>query len=433
MEEKMTLREIYEHYVQYRVERGKTITKDSFQTIKSLIYFIENRKHTGYLTQRLFNEWLKDKRRTYNALTVVNAFITYANEQGYIDIESSKPVYIGHPLKKLFDQPLKKSVVSDMMTKFIEWKTKTIPLNNNYHYILIRFNNYCATNFPDAKELTQEMIDGWCEMNENEIAKTRNGRVYPIARFVDYAQAKGWNKIRRPSMLPEKPNIGRSGNHIFTKRELTDFFRLTNEIVRSSYEFVHDFKRRRLVVSVIFRLLYSTGMRLTDVLRLKRNDVDLDKGIISFYGYNNPNSKTRIAISYSLLDLLRKYDDAMDKFFPDRNIYFPNRKAKQLSKSAINKNFKKLWSQVSDTYACISDFRVTFAVENINKWDYDGTDWNIDLVHLSKAMGHVNTLITENYLTLVPRYQRLLAESSGKNLQNLIPDLDEFTDNEKEN
>lgn len=430
---KMTLREIYDIYIEFRKSEGKVITKDSYWPLKSMIYFIENKNGTPYMTQKLFKEWREERTRTYNALTVIHKFFAFAKENGYLNIICPPPVYPRTPKTKLFDKPLEKSVVSDMMTKFFEWRKRSVPLNVNYHYILIRFNNFCKDNYPDAQILTQEMIEAYAEMKGNECALSRNRRMAPIALFIEYAQGNGCTGIHRPADLPAKPNIGRSNFHIFSRLELEQFFDLTNKLKKHSTEPLLVYQRKCLVVGVFFRLLYSTGMQIKAALNLKTYDVDLEKGIVTFNNSHINDRKMRLAVSESMHELLKRYDAAMNKLMPGREFFFPNPKGKPYSLSGITKHFMYIWNQISDVYACPSDFRVTFAIENINSWNYDGTEWNIDLVVLSRAMGLCNTAAAQKYLTLVPRYQKMLHELSGKNIEKLLPDLNKFKGDETEN
>lgn len=430
--EAKTLREIFDLYLACREVGGKVITKATFLPVKSIIYYIENKKNTAYLTQSLFDEWKNERKRQYSKMCVVSNFLFFANERGYLDIKCPRPVRCRKKKKtRLFDLPLAKSVISDMMTKFINWREKTSPLNNNYKYLLLRFNSYCKRNWPNAKELTNEMIDGWCQMNNHESAVTRNSRVFPIILFLDYAIAHGWKNITKPKSLPVIIKKGQT-SHIFTQEELKKFFEICDNTEKYQRESVSEYRRRSLVMSVVFRFLYSTGMRLVDCVTLKRTDVNLQNGIVTFSTFNGRHQHS-IAIHQSLMDLLTRYDHAMDSVMPDRKAFFPNRDKKNLTPSALERQFVRLWSKVSDTLARVRDFRVTYAVDNINSWDDDGMDWTIDLLHLSRAMGHTEMKTTQHYMALIPRFQKVLAQLSGKNLNNMLTNLNTFLDNEKEN
>ena len=428
--EKKTLREIFDLYVDYRIQTGMAVGKSSFQPVKSIIYFLEKKKGEKYLTQSLFKEWREDRKRTYSQLCVVRNFLYFANERGYFHIHCPKPVYERHPRKRVLDRPLKRSAVSDMMTKFFKWRDKSIPLNDNYKYILIRFNNYCYDIFCSNKELTNEMVEQWAAQGETESAVTRNVRTSALNNFLEYAQSQGWTHINLVDKYPVIEKRGQKG-HVFTHEELTQFFALIDAKERHQTEAVPEFKRRKLVTSVIFRFLYSTGMKLIDTVSLNREDVDFEKGLVSFDTFNGRRHQV-VALAPSLLEQLKRYDAAMDKLMPGRKPLFPNRDKVTLKPNSVEKIFINTWYQMSDTRAKVSDFRLTFAIENINSWDYDGTEWTIQLLHLSRAMGHESMKITQNYLNMVPRYRDILTKLSGQNLSKLLPNLEELIDNEEE-
>lgn len=428
--EMMTLREMYDKYLEFRKANGKVITPGSFQPIKSLIYFIENKNKTPYLTQELYQKWKDDKKRSYSALSVVACFLRYLREKDYLNLIFSAPKYPRHPRTPVFDMPLKASVVSDMMQKFFDWRNQTVPLNSSYHYQLIRFNNFCKDCLPQNNLLTNEMIEKWCETREYESSVTRNCRVIPISQFVEFAIAHGWKGIDVPKRLPISQRRGQT-SHIFTKDELSYFFYHCDRQKQGKNENDNDYKIRTIVISVVFRLLYSTGMLPYQALSLKRQDIDFDNGIITYYVASS-KSYNRIAVVKSTLNMLRKYDSAMEKLMPGRTPFFPNRHGEHLSSCCLEKRFQKIWYLVSSERAKPLDFRVTYAVENINSWDNDTMDENIELLCLSRSMGHKNINVTANFLSLVPRFRKDLIEKSSENLRNLVPKQN-IDENEKEN
>ena len=317
-----------------------------------------------------------------------------------------------------------------MLTKFIKWRQSTQPLNVQYHYGLIQFNNYCNEKWPDATSISNEIIEKWCELNGRESAVTRNTRCYPIIRFVEFARANGWKDINVPKLLPVKPRP-MQGGHIFTKREIKTFFDYCDNFSQYSTEPDRDFKIRALVNPVLFRLLYSTGMRQCEVLTLKCENVDLENGVITILP-NNRQIEHKVALSPSMHALLKKYNEAVEKVFPNREPFFINRLGQHLSSSAVEQNFKRIWEKISNKTARSMDFRFTYAAENIRKWDYEGTEWNSELLYLSRSLGHVEIRITERYLSLVPQFGKTLSDLTSENLRKKLPDLTKFTYDEEE-
>lgn len=426
-----TLREIYTQYIEFRKAGGKVITKDSYQPLKNMVYFVENKKKTPYLNQHLFREWINEHPRTYNVMTIVHAFLEWAKEENLLHIYCAKPKYKRAPkTKSVLDTPLEKSIISDMLTRFVKWRKSTQPLNRQYHYHLVQFNNYCNEEWPEATEISNDIIGRWCKLNGSESALTRNTRCYPIIRFVEYGIANGWKGIKVPELLPVGTRF-MQGGHAFTRHELEEFFSRCDNLRQYPNEPERDFKIRALVNPVLFRFLYSTGVRICEALALESENVDLEKGVITIIEYFR-HAEHKIALSASMQCLLKRYNDSIEKAFPNRDAFFINRLGQHLSSAAVEKNFQKIWITISDISARPADFRFTYAVENIKKWNYEGTEWNSELLFLSRSMGHTEIRVTERYLSHVPQFAKTLSDLTSENLRKKLPDLNKFTYNEEE-
>ena len=47
----------------------------------------------------------------------------------------------------------------------------------SYEPFLILFDRFCASNYPEGKELTQEMVDSWCRQRESEMNNSCRSRI----------------------------------------------------------------------------------------------------------------------------------------------------------------------------------------------------------------------------------------------------------------
>src|SRR5699024_6751291 len=97
--------------------------------------------------------------------------------------------------------------------------------------------------------------------------------------------------------------------HAFTDEELRNFFYAcdTIQITRNRRTTIF----RKIMMPVVFRLLYSTGMRTTEVRLLKREDVNLEKGVINIQkskGYN----QHYVVMHDSMLAIMKRYDKEIE-------------------------------------------------------------------------------------------------------------------------
>lgn len=63
---------------------------------------------------------------------------------------------------------------------------------------------------------------------------------------------------------------------------------------------------RHLVMPVLFRLLYTCGLRVSEALHLKVADVDLDAGVLAIYGAKGDKERL-VGISDSMLAYMKSY------------------------------------------------------------------------------------------------------------------------------
>ena len=89
--------------------------------------------------------------------------------------------------------------------------------------------------------------------------------------------------------------------YIFTKDEIERLFSAVDCTKESS-----ESPLRHLVMPVLFRLLYTCGLRVSEALHLKVADVDLDAGVLAIYGAKGDKERL-VGISDSMLAYMKSY------------------------------------------------------------------------------------------------------------------------------
>lgn len=89
--------------------------------------------------------------------------------------------------------------------------------------------------------------------------------------------------------------------YIFTKDEIERLFSAVDCTKESS-----ESPLRHLVMPVLFRLLYTCGLRVSEALHLKVADVDLDAGVLAIYGAKGDKERL-VGISDSMLTYMKSY------------------------------------------------------------------------------------------------------------------------------
>lgn len=289
---------------------------------------------------------------------------------------------------------------------------------------LRRFDHYCLKNYPYEQNLTQEMVNSWCTQRETEKKSSCINRTDVIVAFIKYLRERDLTDVSKPELPRAEKRTYIP--HAFTNHELTAFFYECDHLPFSP---CRRFINRRMTIPVLFRLLYSSGIRPVEVRLLKREHVDLEQGVLDIRD-SKGNDPHYVVLHDSMLQLMKRYNDAIEKMYPGRNYFFPTDQNGSYSYQWIRSNFLKLWNKVSASRATVYGFRHHYAVANINSWGAEGFLFYSKLVYLGKSMGHVSMESTAYYYSLVPQVADILLEKTRKGMDDIIPEVGNEETNE---
>ncbi len=167
---------------------------------------------------------------------------------------------------------------ADLFNSFVQYRKASQKWNPVSANNLLYFDRYCSENFPGVHGVTQEMITGWCMRRPTETkSNSVIGRCTIAIQLIKYLLQRELCDV----ILPDMPKFRRSRRipHAFEIEELTRFFEESDRLVVQETD--QNKKFIYLSLSVMFRLLYSSGMRTTEVRLLDVSDVDLELGVIN--------------------------------------------------------------------------------------------------------------------------------------------------------
>lgn len=317
-----------------------------------------------------------------------------------------------------------RSVFSSDIEKFIRKRKLAENWNDNYDTNLRIFDNFCADHYP-GEFLNQEMINEWCGKRKTEDNGSCHSRIAAVIQFVRFMIDQGYDLQEPYNPKPRKHNYI---PHFFTEDELTKFFDACDSIVL--YDRSLTKKIRKIQIPVLFRLLYSTGIRTTEARLLKRCDVDLVNGVLNIQkskGYD----QHYVALHESMTEILIMYDETINKLQPDRTYFFENASGKHYEKTFVSKNFAKMWKAAGLTGNAIPyEFRHNYVIENIMSWDDDCFLTFDKLLFLQKSLGHRNVSSTLYYFSLAPTMADKLYEKSNDNFNEIVPEVWDYAEEE---
>lgn len=274
--------------------------------------------------------------------------------------------------------------------------------------------------------IKEELIELWKETRVTDSKRTLYHRFTAWVHFCKYL-----NDIGIDAYIPRTPKDGRKNNYIpyiYNTEEINLFFSSIDTLRARN-----NFKSTILFfLPVLFRLLYSTGMRIGEAISLKCEDIDLVNQII--FVNNTKNGYQRIcAINNSLLAVLNQYKEERSKLSIEltnrESLFFTNSRGHKADKTNINIWFHKILyianipKQIYFNMPRIHDFRHTAAVHSLEKMVREGRDIYSALPILSAFLGHRDIYSTEGYLRLTLEMHPDLIEKSGNVSSAIFPKL----------
>lgn len=310
------------------------------------------------------------------------------------------------------------SKLSPLMEQFKRYRKASQRWSNDSHYKMRAFDRHCNELYPENDKLTQEMVDSFFVKRPTETINSCRQRCYLISEFIKYLQEREQTNV----IVPERPRKRRNTYipHAFSHEELSDFFKACDNLRYLPNR--TDMKIRCMTAPVIFRLLYSTGMRTIEALSLRCEHVDLTEGVISIVGTKGYNEHY-IVLHDSMLELMQQFNQKMDCIFPDREYFFVSRDNVRFNSSWLGDNFRTIWNSVNSSHATAYDLRHNYAIENINRWTNEGFDFYDKIAYLSKSMGHVTLESTKYYYSIVPNLSSIITNQTNETFDWIVPEV----------
>lgn len=161
----------------------------------------------------------------------------------------------------------------------------------------------------------------------------------------------------------------------------------------------HHSNRRNDIYPIIIRLLVSTGMRISEVLHLKPDDIDLDTGVVKATNAKNGVSRY-IPMSDSMTRHIAVY---LEKHADDPWLFTSPLTGSFYSDVTVRVIYKKLCKtaqiyRADGTVPNLHSLRHTFCTKSLDQLLASGMDIYTAVPILAAYVGHVNFRDTESYI-----------------------------------
>lgn len=269
--------------------------------------------------------------------------------------------------------------------------------------------------------ITRELVQQWRKTRINDALSTIYNKYSIIVQLARFMSRQG-----QECYIPRLPEQSRSKcnftPYIFTLDQIDRILHLSDRL--RMYD--RHMNNTIFCVPAVLRLLYSTGLRISEALSIKNEDVKFDKRYILIRKTKNGCERI-VPINDSLFEVLQQYNSYRDKI-PVKNVSSPNSfffiksDGKYCNAQSVYKWFRQLQTECGIPYAGnhhgprVHDLRHTFAVHSMVQLAHEGQDLYSSLLIISACLGHKSLFATEQYVRLTSEmYPELISQCSTIN------------------
>jgi site-specific recombinase XerD len=254
-----------------------------------------------------------------------------------------------------------------------------------------------------TSEQAKRFVDG-----NGPITNSRRKRYDALKGLYEFAISRGFTAssplpveapARGPSLVP----------YLYHREELRSLLQATEALRYKTFA-------EPITTRTILLLLYGTGVRIREAIRLNDDDVDLEECIITIRKTKFYKSRL-VPFGSQLRVVLQRYSkERTAAITTGQRPFFTSRIGLRLNQNTFTAHFRRVCNQANirrDDAAVqprLHDLRHTFAVHRLTSWYRQGADVQRLLPKLAVYLGHVNISATQTYLSMTPE----LLEAAGR-------------------
>ena len=290
---------------------------------------------------------------------------------------------------------------------------------NRYHWRDI--DNFLQDHTASSKTIgiNEYQFDEWYKLRPNETSRNQYERAIRMKRFSCFLLAKGYKSFIPVNIKTYKKEFV---PYVFSTEEISKLFKAAD-----SMKSKHSNGSKELA-SIIFRLLYSTGLRISELLSLELEHLKLYEEIPHLIITNTKNKQNRLVVlSNSGLIILQTF--LGQRSSGQSNFVFITNKGSSISSGLVYEWFREVLEIAGIHHRgrnygpCVHSIRHSFAVHSLYSMSKKGLDLYYCLPILSNFLGHKNIESTDMYVRLTAEiYPDLLSKMSKIN-KLIVPEV----------
>lgn len=292
-------------------------------------------------------------------------------------------------------------------------------------YLLNVFDHYCVANGLESPCFGRAFLEKWLSANGTEGSSYHSQRISFVRQLALYMNALGI-----PAYIPvESVKKDVSVPRFLSAEERVAFFN-TLEISTPKTRELYAWRLWN-EYRVVFRLIYSCGLRNSEACLLRMEDVDIAAGTLLVR--HSKGDKDRIVYfaddTGELLGWYRGYitetlGSSPYWFFPSR---YPE---KPIHKATLDARFNKTWDGTAFSSSCgrkptVHSLRHSFVVDRMNTWHKEGISFHEMMPYLAKYLGHSHPQESMYYYHL-DEEANLLLRQENQTAGRVVPGAEKY-------
>lgn len=297
---------------------------------------------------------------------------------------------------------------------------KSIGLDiKNPMYFINDFSKYLSSNYKEEMIITKDMAIPWCVIRPKEKHVSFKTRMSCFRQFTIFAYSLGVCEFILDTSFT--PKAERYIPYIFTDDELNKLF---NQAIKNSIQDPYSYKK--LIISVIYRLIFYCGLRPNEGRELMISDVNLNDKTI-FIKKNKTHKERIIPISNDIYEMIKDYMTKASVYEINSPFLFSSPSFDSYKSTWLRTEFLKLWEEIKEpsntSRVRVYDLRHRFATTLMMKFIDEGENLNNILPYMSSYMGHSSFEETAYYIHLLPNRLTNSKNIDWEKMESVIPEV----------
>ena len=324
-----------------------------------------------------------------------------------------------------------KTFQSAIATEFVNYISLKQALGRHFktqEIILLNLDRFLCDQVKSSSDLTADIFNQWCQTMKSLSSCTRLSRMRTVRNFCLYRKRTDPDCfVPDPTQFPQSaPGVQ---PYLFSDTEIVNLIAHCASISTSVRSPLRPSTTRLAII-----LLYTTGLRRGELLRLTRSDYDPSEQTLTIRTskfYKSRMLPLPSDVAMEVEEYLKAQQFAFPRLPADSPlIYSAYCDGRPYSSTQLRKNLHILFNlagieKPNGKRPRIHDFRFSFAVNALLRWYRNGVDVQSKLPFLAAYMGHVSIVSTYHYLRFITPLSTLASSVFAASYGDLVQESGE--------